>query len=320
MTRSTAIAAVLAGAALDVACHRAPRETPATAPADAAPSASAAPAPPHVTAPALPCRVVTLEGDVRPVHGDQFDGGTVGAPLMLQATVPDDTWLLAGARARLVAKDPRTTRETTFLGAARFRACVGRREESWLGSGRFESSVGAGESPGAEEWVITPFAVVRYAAAKLQLEGSERAMTLSIEGGQAFVWAADDAHAERRDRTKDAGAEDVSDRPWMRVSDGTMQVFSVSATAARSAVDACAERARGAEALTRDVMAGADAAPGEARERVTGQVRARRLARATCALAGLRVELARDTEARGALEDALRDANARWAAVPLAQP
>jgi hypothetical protein len=318
MARSTAIAAVLAGAAFGVACHRVPKETP-SAP-DAAPSASAEPTPHHASS-ALPCRVVTLDGDVRPVHGNLFDGGTVDAPLMLQSTVPDDVWLLAGDRARLVVKDPRTTRETTFLGHARFRACVGRHEESWVGSGRFASTVGAGESPGAEEWVITPFAVIRYAAAKLQLEVSIKATSLSVESGPAFVWAADDARVERRDRAKDAGAEDVSDRPWLRVSEGTMQAMSVSAAADRSAVDACAERARGAEALTREVMSGAgDAGPGGARERVVEQVRARRLARATCALAGLRVELARDPDARRDLEDALRDANARWAAVPPAAP
>jgi hypothetical protein len=314
MATTSAFTAALVGAALVVAaCHHAPEETPA--PPDAAPGASREPVPQHTTSTALPCRVVTLEGDVRPVHGNLWDGGTVDAPLMLEATIPDDVWLLAGDRARLVAKDPRTTRETTFLGLARFRACVGRREESWLGAGRFTSTVGAGESPGAEEWVITPFAVVRYAAAKLQIEVNIKATTVSVESGPAFVWAADDARAERRDRAGDSGAEDASDPPWLRVRGGIMQVLSISATAARPAVDACAERAQVAEKLTRALMTGPAAG---ARERVAEQVRARRLARASCALAGLRVELSQDAEARRELEDVLRGANARWTAVPLA--
>jgi hypothetical protein len=315
-------------AALCAACHRAPQEAhDAGTPGEGAsppPSAALERGPHHATATALPCRAVTLEGDVRPIHGDPFDGGTTEAPVVLQSTLPEDVWLLAGDRARLVAKDPRTTRETTFVGPGRFRPCVGHREESWVGAGRFDSTVGAGESPGAEEWVVTPFAVVRYASAKLQLEVMPKTMNLAIEAGPVFVWPADDAKSDRHDRAPSRGdaaaLEDDTDLPWQRVGEGNMHVLSISASAARPAVDTCADRARRAEELTRRIMTTAVEA-GASRalsERVAEQVRARRLARAACAVAGVRLALSGESAERRDLEGILRDANARWAAVPLA--
>lgn len=324
----------IAAALVSVACHRVPQDHVGDdAASSVAPSASAAPsaaagehAEHHATGFNLPCRAVAVDGDVRPIHGDLMDGGTIEPPIALQAIVPEGVWLVAGDHARLVAKDPRTTRETAFVGPARFRACVAHREESWVGAGHFDSAVGAGESPGAEEWLITPFAVIRYSAAKLHVEVAATATHIVVETGPAFVWAADDARALRRDRATpgDGGPDDATDLPWRRVGEGTMHVISTASPAARSAVDACVERARHTEELTRAMRAGAPAAGPDAGvtpgERIAEQVRARRLARASCALASVRVALSGDADTRRDLEAALGDANARWAAVPLEQP
>ena len=52
---------------------------------------------------------------------------------------------------------PRTGRELSFIGPALVEPCVGT-DEAWLVRGRFLGSRGTGESPGAEQWVVTPFA------------------------------------------------------------------------------------------------------------------------------------------------------------------
>src|SRR6516225_7041636 len=68
------------------------------------------------------------------------------------------------------------------------RACVTHREESWLTAGRFESAIGAGETPGAEEWVVTPFGVVRYMAAKVAVEVRARDASVAVGSGPVFLW------------------------------------------------------------------------------------------------------------------------------------
>ena len=94
----------------------------------------------------VPCRAIAVDGPVRVLksveraaeRGDDggleraADGGDAGTALALEGQIPSEAWLSLSPDARLVAKDPRTTRETTFLGPARVRACVDHREESWV--------------------------------------------------------------------------------------------------------------------------------------------------------------------------------------------
>ncbi len=231
----------LAALALAVACTpQKPTETDAApsavpvAPLDAAPSSSAAPMDAHAhmehweearaSALRIPCRAIAVDGPVR-VEGS----GDAGGPLPFQGEIPDETWLTLGKDARLVAKDPRTTRETTFVGPARVRACVAHREESWLVAGRFESAIGAGETPGAEEWVVTPLGVVRYMAAKVAVEVRARDTAVGVGSGPAFMWL--DAGV-RVTRARGASATDagalaeagvgptVDDDGWLRMAEG----------------------------------------------------------------------------------------------------
>ena len=132
-------------------------------------------------------------------------------PLLLQGLAPTDAWLELAKGSRVVAKDPRTARETTFRGPARVRACVGYSEESWVASGHFESAVGAGETPGAEEWVATPFGVVRYTAARLSVDVGAHDADVVVESGQAFAWGT----------PGDAGA---ADEGWTRLSVGKFKL------------------------------------------------------------------------------------------------
>jgi len=273
-----------------------------------------------------PCRIVGLEGDVRaedaaqpaPAHGKSGSDAAAGLALVTQQEIPVESWLLLGPASHLVAKDPRTTRETTFLGAGRVRPCVGRREESWVASGAFESILGAGETPGAEEWVVTPLAVVRYTSAKVRIEVGSKATRTALVSGTAFAWRTDDASARLGDGglIDDAGTESDG---WQRVTAGTLTFeasAAPSATArARAAVEQCTTLADRSRDLGAMLMAPSVGLP-EA-SAITEQVNGRRLARAACAVASLRVATLPPAASRDALEASLGDAVTAWTAVPL---
>jgi hypothetical protein len=261
----------------------------------------------------LPCRAIAVDGAVG-VEPEGKAGTDAGLErLAHNAELPEGVWLWLASDARLVAKDPRTTRETTFLGVARVRPCVGRREESWIASGSFESAVGAGETPGAEEWVVTPLAVVRYMAAKLHVDVRAAETTVSIGGGDAFLWLADDVREGRPTPGVDgsSGASTtLDDEGWRRTSDtvgGPLKLVPAagarSATdAARAVVDRCASLTKRARDLAGALIAGpADLDGGIAKE----QVKTRRIARAACALATLRVASLSPSPSKDALSATL---------------
>ena len=241
----------------------------------------------------LACRVVTMDGDAR-IESPTTDAG---APLLLQGLTPTETWFDVARGGRVVAKDPKTGRETTFRGPARVRACVGYAEESWLASGRFESTVGAGESPGAEEWVATPYGVVRYTAAKMSVDVGARDADVTLEGGQAFAWGG----------PTDAG---TADEGWTRLSPGKSKLTMRDAPAA--AVDRCAKLAEAARALAAKVMAPEGGVDGGT---ILEQVTTRRLARAACAVASVRTNALAPADAAPLLHP-LADANAAWSTLP----
>jgi hypothetical protein len=251
----------------------------------------------------LPCRAIAADGDVRIESGT--DAGAT--PLTSSSEIPVEAWLLLGKDARLVAKDPRTTRETTFLGPGRFRACVNLGEESWASAGSFESVVGAGESPGAEEWVVTPEAVVRYAAASLHVDASPQGTRLRLANGVAFLWPPQG----------EAAAEG-----WQRVTAAETTIPGPSRTdgsAAATAVDRCALLAARSQELARALLAPPDGGPGGGNV-AAEQVTARRLARAACALAALRVDSLSvgETSRKDALSAKVRAAEIERRALPLA--
>jgi hypothetical protein len=273
-------------------------------PTPAAASASASIGPPnpppptlashHPPPPKLACRVAALDGDAR-IESPALDAG---APLLLQGLAPTEAWITLGKDTRVVARDPRTTRETTFRGPGRVRTCVGFAEESWLAAGTFESSIGAGESAGNEEWVVTPSGVVRYTAAKVSLVVAKHETDATLESGVAFAWQVD---------AGDAGLEEG----WRRLPPGKTKLLEPheepSATVAR-----CTAMAASARSLASQVMA-----PGGGAEAgvITAQVTARRIARAACAVAALRVNALPAAEAAPLLRP-LADANTAWSGVP----
>jgi hypothetical protein len=304
---------------------------------DGPPSAAVAPSPDHADArrATVPCRAIAVDGDVR----SDTDAGASLAP---ESGIAPEGWVALGPSARLVVKDPRSTRETTFRGPARVRACVDGLEESWVSAGAFESTVGAGESPGAEEWVVTPLGVVRFAAARLAVQvssrrraraaaaparSSERApardsVRLIVTDGVAFVWAARDAMEHGADGGVAASADEEG---WLRVAGATFTLTSgalrTPLEAARSAVQVCAAIGQSAHDLASALLGGDGRGDGAVGPTAVRQVTTRRLARAACGVAALRVEGIPSTEgaaadARATLEGSLRAAFALWRGLP----
>ncbi len=289
----------------------------------------------------LPCRAVAVDADVRAegmpasgiAHRDALKERTAeedaGAPVVPRAEILQEAWLTLGPRARLVAEDPRTTRETTFLGPARARACVGRREESWIAAGTFESVVGAGETPGAEEWVVTPLGVVRYAAAKVHVDvkgGMKAETTVTLESGVVFLWLPDDARVKRAKKDAgndaaapaDASAASMSSEGWDRMNEGT-RTLEPSAVrpaleGARSSVERCTSLADRSRDLATQLMAPSIGMPDAST--VSDQVTTRREARAACAIAALRVASLPPSAQEESLSARLRDAVAAWTSLP----
>jgi hypothetical protein len=263
--------------------------------------------------------------------------GEALARLAPQQEVPSASWLVLAPGARLVATDSHTTRETTFLGPARVRACVDGREESWVAAGSFESVAGAGEAPGAEEWVVTPLGVIRYGAAQVRIDVLARdgKVKITLVSGAAFLSLADDAHVQQG-----AGAPDAWDAGWKaeprpgtpasssqpkNLSEGWQRLEGVLTIApartrrpldaARATLAQCAGLSKRARDLASAMLSrDASYAPATAAEQVT----TRRLARASCAVAALRVRMTPASDGRSAMLAQISEADVSRSALPAA--
>jgi hypothetical protein len=205
-------------------------------------------------------------------------------------------------------------------------------EEAWLPAGDFESSPGAGEAPGAEQWVVTSYGVIRYAAAKLRIEARPTTVSLAVSDGTAFVWPAPDAKTTGPQARAPEGARvrtDTTTGPstaeaegWQRVAGGRVSLVPSAGSerpqpataAAATATTRCSQLAKEAHDLAAALFA---PVPDGAPSRAADQVRVRRLARAACAVAHLRAGTLdeADADAHGLLP-ILRQADSDWRALP----
>jgi hypothetical protein len=329
-----------------------PREGSPDAPAEttaALADQGSPPAPAARTRPAsLPCRAITVDGlvwtDAHPgsalalFRGFVYDepDADAAATLARSAEIPQGPWLSLARDARVVAKDPRTGREATFRGPGLVRVCVDSAEEAWVWSGRFESTLGSGESPGAEQWIVMPLGVVRFGAARLTASVWAKGAAVNVGGGVAFLWTSPDAvgrdpggHAiESASPAARPSGADAEGGPsptvdgWTRLSGGVATLaptvehegtaaYRATLEAAGSAVDTCARTGKAASDLARALLGGD--ANVETAER---QVTARRVARAACGVAALRVDTLPASDARTALVSSLAEGAARWRSAP----
>ena len=244
--------------------------TPADAGADVSPPA---PAPmPRVLLEAgasraqhliLPCRAIAVQGaptlatdaGAHPLATSDLAGG----------------WITLGAGDTVTAKLPRSGREVSFTGPGLVEPCVAP-DEAWVSRGRFQGGRGSGEAPGAEEWVVTPSAVVRYGAATVEVLVEGSVVTVSLKGGSATILAEGSAKWEPLDTSS---PRVVKGAPLTRAG-------------STAATDRCTKASDAAKALEDALLApGATSGPtfGETAMHAT---EARQLARATCASAKLR--------------------------------
>ncbi len=262
-TRSSEVATDAAAPVIDAA-----PVIPAARVIDAAASASATIARP----PPAPCRAIAASGKILASH--ETDGGT---PAIATGDVVD-SWIDLDTGARATVKEPRTGRELLFVGPGSAFPCVGE-SEAWLIHGEFMSARGSGEKPGAEQWVVTPSAVVRYGAAVLDVRvnaDGTRAL-LKAGGGSMLAEGGDSWHP------LDPSAPLVAPRVFAGTGPGTDD--------ADAAADRCAEKSAAAKTLEDQLLA-----PGETRDPSFGDLakrttEARILARAVCAMRTLRAAM-----------------------------
>jgi hypothetical protein len=236
--------------------------------------------------------------------------------------VPEDAWVTLEAGGSLTARHPRSTRETTFNGPARFRSCVEQGEESWLADGTFESVAWAGERPGAEEWVMTPAGVVRYAAGRVEVTVTPATPTagakafVKVTSGSANVWTEEDMGPVKpplsaSTRTADAGMN-VSEG-WVRIDGPRTVTMSVKKAGkpeevAQAAVDRCKAAAKLAHELGMAISS-PDASLATAAPR---HIVARHIARAACGVAGVDAASLAASPSRDAMMAALHEAETDW--------
>jgi hypothetical protein len=165
--------------------------------------------------------------------------------------------------------------------------------------------------------VATPEAVFRYTAAQLGVDVRGGKTKLTVGAGTAFVWPADDARTRIVATSADAGGEDSSDPPWRRIAGGTLEIAAEAPADVHRTIARCRDHAARTRELARAVLARDAGSPAEAAKAMADQFRERRLARASCALAGTRLASAGPADAGGD-GDALREANDWWSTLPLA--
>jgi hypothetical protein len=156
-------------------CRSRPKPSPA---ASASARPSAVPRPPRSAltpkAPPIGCRVLDVKGD------------RTGAPRVGQLLDGSSFFELA-AGAEVAVRHSETTRELALMGPGRFRVCPKGEELVAVTRGKVRTSAGAGARAGAEVRLATPFGVVHFGDAALELEVSETQAEVRVSQGTAAI-------------------------------------------------------------------------------------------------------------------------------------
>ncbi|MEO8183045.1 MAG: hypothetical protein ABI895_29785 [Deltaproteobacteria bacterium] len=227
------------------------------APPPAAQVAAPVPAPLKPAAGALGCRVISSTGPAQRESGASVSAGDrfVGAD-----------WLELGKATRLHLKHGQSGREWTLSGPARVLPCIEGLEELIVAEGKLRTEAGAGVRPGAQVLIGTPFGSLRYADASAELEVTPASLRLVVSAGDTWLSATNPSSGSE---THTTGAHSTRRGARERL-------------APASAVAACERAARQAEALAKSLLAPALSGLGKL---AAEHVRARELARASCATA-----------------------------------
>ncbi len=236
--------------------------------------------------PKFPCRAIDatnkpilLPSPTSPVPKDADAGANF---LARDMQIPEGDWIDLPATAKFTAKSPRTLRETTYEGVGFVRPCVDHDEEAWMIGANFSAVSPGNESPGAEEWVVTPLGVVRYTSASLFIRSDKKTIDVKVTGGNISILVP--SFVRLKDGS-DAGAPlDAGVGDWIREDQGFSG--SLSSTISddklpQAAIDACASAAAATKAIAVQLEA-PDASLGVLGGAHTEQ---RRLSRGLCSIA-----------------------------------
>jgi hypothetical protein len=272
---------------------------------------SSAPSPHPATPSKAPlCRAIAVTGPVHRVGTLSVpDAGAVKAG---ELAGPD--YIDLGPGSKLSIKNGTTAREAVFEGTGAVKVCVGGEEEMWLPAGTFHSVAGAGESPGAEQWIVTPHGVIRYDAARVHVVVGVAYADVTLGSGSASVYPIDNAYrkAAADAGVRDAGREGVpikaeTGEGWIPVPEGQTIVLAARRSTSQIVTE-CEEAAKAAHDLAESI-ATRDAAIGDAAPK---HVRLRQKARAVCAVGELAASRALDPVERERLLSRLHAATTMW--------
>lgn len=274
-------------------CKRATETSAPSASASARPAPPPIPPTPSVQAPSpsvAPCRALRVSGDV------QSEGASASA-IVTMTPLDGASWLVLGERAELVVRHGESAREFSVRGPARVLPCRKGLEQVLLARGTFQSSKGSGVRPGAEVWVATPFGVIRYGDADVELSVKATELTAHTRAGQAAAEAVEGLRGATRGGTLQANTRAGSrGRPDP---EGLARACEKAATLARAGAE------RVASASSEDLG-----------PLTAAQMRERREARARCLTAEAALATLPASEQRTRLGDLLQHADTTWRGMP----
>lgn len=260
------------------ACRRSTPDSTAGAGSARSPSSrSAAPAKVSANAgaavgspPKAPCRVSTGIGTL------EAPDAVLGPRSELDGT----RFVTLAAGQRLSLRHERTQRELTLLGPGRFLPCVDGGEQVLVVEGGVKSTAGVGAHAGGEVVLATPFGLLRYADAGVDVKVAPSRLSLEVQAGEA---------------TFDAPPNRGASEPKPKRLRGPKAVFEATKAAdAETAVEHCRSARASSGALARPPRL-AGSARAELGTWAVASFEARRRARLACSLA--RVVIASRPEA-----------------------
>jgi len=290
--RAEALVALVALSLLAAACHDSNKDHAAPAVSMAHVTLTGPPGsvnvPPHAEAKTV-CRAIETRGQLRVDDAGVKQGDVLG-----------DAFIELPEGAHLAIENGTTTRETIFDGPGAVRACVGGDEEMWMPTGLFKSVIGAGETPGAEVWIVTPHVVVRYGSgAQLHIQGTSSKADVTLTAGTAWAYPIGTM-------LYDGGMPHESEG-WMEIPGNDTLTF-VSKRAPAQLVGECEQAATTARGIALAIGAHDASLAVEAPKHVV----ARRRAHALCAAAELVAARSLNLVERERLLPRARAASAKW--------
>lgn len=252
---------------------------------------------PQLLAPAKTCRALEVKGRA-----------TDGAGHAVETSAPLDqgNWLDLDDGAKLTVENVGTSRELAFRGKGRVRPCVGGEERFYVARGEVHTTAGAGARPGAEVLVATPFGVIYYGDARLDIAVEPHSLSVHAELGDAWLESVSPDGSGIVEEKIPAGTRLERKRLTLDVK-GLLHTCEVTAEVAEQR----------AQAVLRPGTADRAAPLGS---RAAEHVRARRAARFACAIVQAALGSREIDGDRDAVAQALGRAEARFLGMPSGAP